>query len=222
MRRRFKSQMLETADIPILYSFRRCPFAMRARMAILSAGERCELREVLLRDKPAQMIAASSKGTVPVLVLPDGEVLDESLDVMRWALGRNDPEDLLATQDEQLLSLIDGEFKYHLDRYKYATRYDDCDPLQHRQAAVAILQTVEERLGDKNWLFGDKPSYTDLAILPFVRQYRIAGEKWFDEEMPLPAVRGWLKRFLAADFFTAVMAKNAPWQEADEPIYFPA
>jgi len=214
--------MLETSAIPILYSFRRCPFAMRARMAILSAGERCELREVLLRDKPAKMTEASAKGTVPVLVLPDGEVLEESLDVMHWALKRNDPDNLLAAQDERLLSLIDGDFKYHLDRYKYATRYENCDPLQHRLAAAAILRDVEGQLGEKNWLFGDKPSFTDLAILPFVRQYRIAGEKWFDEEMSLPAVCAWLNRFLTADFFTAVMAKNAPWQETDEPIYFPA
>lgn len=219
--------MVETADIPILYSFRRCPFAMRARMALRSAGQRCELREVLLRDKPEQMMEASKKGTVPVLVLPDARVLDESLDVMGWALAQNDPNSLLpSTQDrgesDRLLALIDGEFKFHLDRYKYASRYEDCDAMEHREVALQILRHLETQLQGKNWLFGDHPCFADLAILPFVRQYRIADQFWFDNEMPLPTVRQWLHRFLVADFFTAVMEKRKPWQTGDQPSYFPA
>ncbi len=215
--------MAEPGALPILYSFRRCPFAMRARMAIRSSGQICELREVLLRDKPIEMIDASSKATVPVVVLPDGGILDESLAIMNWALAQADPDDLLSENDaEQLLSLIDGPFKHHLDRYKYASRYEDIDPKHHRAAAVEILHQIEAQLAGQDWLYGNDPTFADLAILPFVRQFRIADEKWFDTEIAMPNLQAWLTRFLAAEFFQAVMAKHQPWQPGDQPVYFPS
>ena len=131
--------------MPILYSFRRCPYAMRARMALLVSGVPFELREVLLRDKPAAMVAASPKATVPVLVLEDGAVIDESLDIMRWALRRHDPEDWLAGDDAALIARFDDRFKHHLDRYKYPDRHR-ADPSEHRAAGLALLGELERRL----------------------------------------------------------------------------
>ena len=141
-----------------LYSFRRCPYAMRARMALLVSGTAYAHREVLLRDKPAAMLAASPKGTVPVLVLADGTVIDESIDIMRWALAQNDPEDWLARADAELVALFDGAFKHHLDRYKYAGRYD-ADPLAHRAAGLAMLAELDTRLADLEYLAVRTPGF---------------------------------------------------------------
>ena len=129
----------------ILYSFRRCPYAMRARMALSVSGASYEHREVVLRDKPPEMLEVSPKGTVPVLVVPGAPPLEESLDIMHWALGQNDPEGWLDRNDQLLIETNDGPFKHHLDRYKYATRYDDVDPEEHRAAAFDILKQLDER-----------------------------------------------------------------------------
>ena len=197
----------------ILYSFRRCPYAMRARMALRVSGARYEHREVVLRDKPAAMLEASPKGTVPVLVTGDGAVLEESLDIMRWALGRNDPEGWLARDDAALVAVNDGPFKHHLDRYKYATRYDDVDPEEHRAAALEILQRLEARLGDSDYLCGDARGFADIAIFPFIRQFANADREWFDAQA-LPLLQAWLAGLIGSELFESVMRKHPQWRAA--------
>ena len=191
--------------MPILYSFRRCPYAMRARMALLISGTGFELREVALRDKPPEMVAASPKGTVPVLVLPDGRVIDESLDIMRHALARHDPEQWLKGDDAELIAANDGPFKHHLDRYKYADRHGS-DPDSHRAAGLAILDRLEQRLAGRANLCGEGRSLTDIAVLPFVRQFAAVDRGWF-EAQPLPGVQRWLRDHLASALFMAAMAR---------------
>ena len=170
----------------ILYSFRRCPYAIRARLALRQAGITPELREVDLRCKPPELIAASAKATVPVLVRPDGPPIDESLELMRWALAQNDPNGLLelaASDDsEQLLQQNDGPFKHHLDRYRYPHRFSDSDGDAHRRQALAILREWNERLQPQGWLLGSAPSLVDLALLPFVRQFRHSDPAGFEAE----------------------------------------
>lgn len=211
------------AALPVLYSFRRCPFAMRARMALWTAGVTAELREVSLKAKPQAMIAASPKASVPVLVLPNGDVLEESLDIMTWALERNDPENWLApdigdrTAMDALVRRIDGPFKHDLDRYKYATRYEGADPIKHRQAAQEILDEVTAPLRQTRFLFGDRPSYADIAIFPFVRQYRIADPHWFDA-LDRPGLHPWLQRLMTSDLFSAIMTKHKFWTSGDPMV----
>lgn len=209
---------------PVLYSFRRCPYAMRARLAIAVCNIPVELREVLLRDKPAHMIALSPKATVPVLWLPDGDVIDESLDVMRWARAQGTEERLRETAaDTELIGLVDTKFKHHLDRYKYASRYPGEDGLAHRDAAMAILAEIEARLGRRapdDWLGGAQPGFADLAILPFVRQFRIADPKWFDACGDIRRVQKWLQRFLDWPGFLAVMEKYPQWHEGEPGVSF--
>ena len=204
--------------LPILYSFRRCPYAMRARMALWISGTRCELREVKLADKPAAMLEASPKGTVPVVVLPEGQVIDESIDVMRWALGRNDPEGWLAGDDRDLLAQVDGPFKHHLDRYKYFTRYDT-DPQEHRSAALDILRSLDERLAKNGQLCGPQRTLADMATFPFIRQFANHDRAWF-EAQALPHLHPWLAGHLASEIFASIMAKHVPWKSGDEPVLF--
>ena len=207
-------------DLPVLYSFRRCPYAMRARMALGVAGIVCELREVLLRDKPAEMLALSQKGTVPVLHLPNGQVIDESLDVMHWALAQHDPLGWLDAPDLQSwVTLFDETFKHHLDRYKYASRYDGADAKTHRSAARDVLVELEPHL-EEGWIGGVQPSFADIATLPFVRQYRIADPIWFDNRLGLPNVQKWLTTFLDLPVFTGVMEKYDRWQSGGAGIIF--
>ncbi|MGB3739331.1 MAG: glutathione S-transferase [Pontixanthobacter sp.] len=197
-------------DVPILYSFRRCPYAMRARMALHINGTKVETREVVLRDKPAAMLEASPKGTVPVLVLPGDTVVDESIDIMRWALARNDPEDWLAGDDRDLIARIDGPFKHHLDRYKYETRYDS-DSEAHRKDAHAILKDLDAQLAGSAFLRGEGRSMADVATFPFIRQFANADREWFDA-CDLPHLQRWLAGLLASDLFAAIMAKRPRWQ----------
>ena len=205
-------------DAPILYSFRRCPYAMRARLALLASGVRCAIREVVLRDKPAALIAASPKATVPVLVLADGTVIDESIDIMRWALGRNDPEDWLAGDDAALIELFDTQFKPALDRYKYAGRHD-ADPIAHREAGLALLHLLEERLADGN-LGGARRTLSDMAIMPFVRQFAAVDGAWFAAQA-IPLVQAWLARHVASALFDRAMVRLTPWTPGDAPILWP-
>lgn len=215
-----------TGAPPILYSFRRCPYAMRARLAVKVAGLQVELREVVLRDKPQAMLDVSPKGTVPVLVLETGAVIDESLDVMLWALKSSDPEGWLLPELGTLgdmLDLIrenDGPFKHHLDRFKYATRYDGADPLEHRKGAEEFLIILEARLAQNSWLLGQKASLADYAILPFVRQFAGAAKGWW-ETAPYPRVRAWLDGFTGSDFFRSIMTKYPQWQEGTTGERFP-
>lgn len=208
-------------DRPILYSFRRCPYAMRARLALGVSGAVCAVREVVLKDKPPELVAASPKGTVPVLVTPEGKVIDESLDIMCWALARTDPEAWLAPGDVMwpLIAENDGPFKRHLDRYKYPGRHANADPLQHRAEAMAFVTGLEDRLAASGWLFGSKPSLADAAIFPFVRQFAATDADWFAAQ-PVPVVHRWLDRQLKSPLFKQVMTKWPQWQTGDvEPLF---
>lgn len=207
-------------DRPVLYSFRRCPYAMRARMALLVSGTACRIREVKLSRKPEELIAASPKGTVPVLVRADGEVIEESLEIMRWSLGRNDPEGWLEREDPALVETIDGPFKTHLDRYKYPDRHAS-DPAEHRAAGLALLQALEARLAGAANLCGEARGITDAAIFPFVRQFAATDRAWFDAQ-PLPRLRAWLGRHMASALFGAAMVRLEPWRPGDAPVGFPA
>jgi len=199
-----------TLTEPILYSFRRCPYAMRARMALAVSGTCHEIREVKLRDKPAEMLTASPKATVPVLVLPDGAVIDESIDIMRWALAQRDPEDWLAGDDAALIAANDGPFKQHLDRYKYPERHGS-DPVEHRGKGLAMLGALEARLAKQAWLCGDRRMLADAAVMPFVRQFAGVDRDWFDAQ-PLPRVQAWLAEQIAAPLFAEVMVVWPVWQ----------
>lgn len=213
---------------PTLYTFRRCPFAMRARMALCASGQTVSLREIVLRDKPDEMVAISPKATVPVLHLKDGSVLEESLSIMDWALNRNDPARWLSpetgTVEEMhaLISECDGRFKHHLDRYKYSTRYEaGTDPVVHRTKGAEFLSLLDKRLQGKDHLFGNRPCLADIAIFPFVRQFANTDRAWFDAQ-PLPQVHIWLDWHLNSDDFQKVMEKWKVWSPgAPEPL-FPA
>ena len=207
-------------DHPILYSFRRCPYAMRARMAIAVSGVQVELREVVLRDKPPKLIEASAKATVPVLVLPDGEVIEESLDIMRWALSQNDPENWLAAEDAGLIEQNDGPFKAALDRYKYPHRYGLNDGDHYREEGVAILDQLDKRLRERPFLAGDTRSLTDIGLFPFVRQFAATDQAWFDA-LPLPALQAWLAALLKSALFANIMTRYPQWKAGDPPILFP-
>lgn len=227
--------------LPILYSFRRCPYAMRARMALLASNTPVALREVVLRDKPTEMIAASPKATVPVLVLREGAVIDESLAIMRWALGRNDPQDWLASREQtnDLVSECDGGFKHDLDRYKYPNRYDDVDPAEHRASGLQFLERLEARLvragqpggsqsggsqpggsqSSGTQLSGSRAGFADIAIFPFVRQFAHTDRDWFNAQ-PIPALQKWLDGHLASPLFVTAMKKYPQWKTgAAEPVF---
>lgn len=205
----------------ILYSFRRCPYAMRARLAIASAGLQPEHREIVLRDKAPEFLAASPKGTVPVLL--DGDmVVEESLDVMIWALGQNDPETLLEMpgKGRSLIEANDTGFKQALDRTKYASRVGS-DPELERANAQIFLDTLSKQLGDNAYLFGARPSLADLAILPFIRQFAHVERARFDGDAP-SNVKDWLDRFLASVRFTSIMKKYPKWTVGDPTTLFGA
>ena len=209
------------ADLrPILYSFRRCPYAIRARLALAAAGLRpgvnLELREVHLQAKPPELLEASAKGTVPVLLLPDGRVLDESLGIMHWALARSDPHRWLGgwgpaqvAAMEALITANDGPFKHHLDRFKYPDRYPGEAFEAHRQDGLAILRSWSPRLEPGGWLLGRRPSLADWALLPFVRQFRLVDPAGFDAEPQIEALQAWLGRFLAGPELAAALEQ--PW-----------
>lgn len=201
---------------PVLYSFRRCPYAMRARLALAVSGTHCELREVKLSAKPEAMLVASPKGTAPVLVLPDGKVIDESHEIMRWALVNRDPEGWLARDDEALIAENDGPFKHDLDRYKYPERHG-ANALAHRGRGLAFLRELDIRLTCTDQLCGPTRGLADAAIMPFVRQFAAVDLDWFDAQ-PLPHLKTWLAGHLTSDLFMAIMTRAAPWTPGDHPI----
>jgi glutathione S-transferase len=207
-------------DLPILYSFRRCPYAMRARMAVAVSGVAVELREVVLRDKPPEMLEISPKGTVPVLVLPDDGVIEESLDIMHWALGQNDPENWLADVDADLIATNDGPFKKALDRYKYPHRYNLTDDVASRESALDHLGLLNDRLSADAFLGRETRAFTDIALFPFVRQFAATDQAWFDA-LPLRGLQRWLAGLLQSDLFAAIMARYPRWTPSDEPTIFP-
>jgi len=211
----------------ILYSFRRCPFAMRARLAIDIAQQRCELREVVLAAKPAALLAASPKGTVPVWVDPRAGVIDQSLDIMRHVLTQGGCVNYLPSSDpdhvtHDWVQTCDGAFKHHLDHYKYASRYAEpaSTSLHHRACAAAFIETLDAHLRTSGHLAGDVQGWPDLAIAPFIRQFRLADAQWFDQQ-PWPGVHAWLGRFLADPRFVRIMQKFPVWCEGEAGIAFP-
>ncbi|WP_300521518.1 glutathione S-transferase [Alcanivorax sp.] len=214
-----------TASFDCLYSFRRCPYAMRARLGVLFAGLQVELREVTLKNKPAQMLAISPKGTVPVLWLADGAVIEESRDIMVWALEQQDPQGLLdATILDQANALIeqnDNEFKYWLDRYKYADRHVEMTQAEYRQRGEAFLQVLEALLEKNAYLFGETPTIADIGVMPFVRQFAHVDRDVFSQ-LPYPNLQRWLQGWLEHPLFLQTMIKLPVWQEGDDVVVFPS
>lgn len=204
---------------PILWSFRRCPYAMRARLAIKSSGQTVELREILLRDKPDAFLATSAKGTVPVLNLHTN-VIAESIDIMHWALGQADPDRWLNMPDagHDLIAQTDGTFKTALDLYKYHVRHPDGTRDTAQESGAVFLRKLNAMLDDQLWLFGHQ-TLADMAILPFVRQFANTDRVWFDAQ-DWPHLKGWLNRFMTGDTFAAVMHKYRPWQVGQDRVLF--
>ena len=195
-----------------LYSFRRCPYAMRARMALRYSDVAVNIVEVSLKAKPAEMLALSSKGTVPVLSV-DGQVIDESLAIMRWALAQNDPQDWLLKDDPagqaQIAALIeenDQVFKVHLNRYKYAERYPEQPMAFYRSEGEVFLRRLEALLEGRDYLLAVHPSLADVALMPFVRQFAHVDREWFGQT-PYVRLQAWLQRFLESELFTSIMKK---------------
>ncbi|MCE9687528.1 glutathione S-transferase [Shewanella sp. AS16] len=213
--------------LPILYSFRRCPYAMRARMGILLSGQQVMLREILLKHKPEAMLQASPKGTVPVLVLPQAKVIDESLDIMRWALNLADPLGVLPHNPEQqalsetLLECNDREFKAWLDKYKYADRHPQHPQSHYRAQGLAFIARLEQALERQTFLICDRPTLADYGIFPFVRQFAGVDSHWF-VQVPYPKVQLWLAGLLQSRVFIQAMAKFPNWLETHTECRFPA
>lgn len=210
---------------PILYSFKRCPYAMRARMAIQLAGIKCELREVRLNNKPDQMLKVSPKGTVPVLVLGD-KVIDESNDIINWVLNDHKIFEVNLSDEQSnltnnLIKLFDEKFKFHLDRYKYATRYENSDVELHRSKCLEMLVNLEKIVHDGNWIFGENINKLDISILPFIRQFRIADPTWFDSQEDIKKLQNVLNNFLESNLFKDIMYVYDVWKKDSEPVFFP-
>ena len=208
---------------PILYSFRRCPYAMRARMAVMQSGVTCELREVVLRDKPAAMLELSPKGTVPVLQLPGGTVLEESLDIMHWALTANDPGNWLDTADApaDLISQLDGTFKSALDRYKYSVNHPERPQSDYREEGAEFLALLEAKLAANGGagLCAPRITFADIAVFPFVRQFAFVDKSWFDEA-PYPLLQTWLSARLDSGLFLSVITKYPAWKPGSDALLF--
>lgn len=212
-------------SLSCLYSFRRCPYAMRARLGLLFAELPVALREITLKNKPAHMLAISPKGTVPVLQLADGVVIEESRDIMEWALEQQDPQELLNPktlhQGNTLIEQNDQEFKHWLDRYKYADRHLEMTQTEYRQKGEAFLQILEALLTKNTYLLGDSVTIADIGIMPFVRQFAHVDRDIF-YSLPYPKLQIWLKNWLAHPLFIQAMTKFQPWQDGDEPVIFPS
>ena len=210
-------------SLSCLYSFRRCPYAMRARLGLLFAELPVELREITLKNKPAKMLAISPKGTVPVLQLADGVVIEESRDIMEWALEQQDPQELLNPktlhQGNTLIEQNDQEFKHWLDRYKYADRHLEMTQTEYRQKGEAFLQILEALLTKNTYLLGDSVTIADIGIMPFVRQFAHVDRDVF-YSLPYPKLQIWLKNWLAHPLFIQAMTKFQPWQDGDAPVIF--
>ena len=212
-------------DYPILYSFVRCPYAMRARMALKLTEIKCEIREVRLNNKPKHMIDMSPKGTVPVLVL-ENNIIDESNEIIDWALSFNNVFDGNLDEDQKdltsrLIELFDSKFKYNLDRYKYATRYENIDINKHKMECLKILINLEDLISKDEWFLGKSINKLDISILPFIRQFRIADTDWFDKQNQITGIQRILTNFLDSKLFKDIMFKYDVWTENDIPQFFP-
>ena len=211
--------------LPILYSFRRCPYAIRARMAIKYSGITVEHREVVLADKPEDMLLKSTKGTVPVLVLPDGKIIDESHDIILWALATKDPENwlpknkIISQKTNELIDTNDGSFKKHLDHYKYSVRFPDQPAENYRAQAEKFLQELDNLLENSRFLLGEKITMVDIALFPFIRQFAFVDKNWFGQS-PYKKLQGWLNHFLQLKLFAEVMKKYPKWSPGNDIIEF--
>ena len=209
----------------ILYSFRRCPYAIRARLAIKYCGIEVKLREVVLSNKPAEMIAVSSKGTVPILVLPDGTVIDESMDIIHWALSINDPDNWLQDNDEisqktnSLININDNSFKDNLDHYKYASRFPEFSEEHYRTQGEDFLQNLENLLKQSRCLLANHITLADIAIFPFIRQFAFVDKDWFDKSR-YTNLKPWLNNILETELFKEIMKKYPPWVAGSEGVKF--
>ena len=209
--------------MPILYSFKRCPYAMRARMALCLSKTIVELREVSLRNKPQSMLEISPKGTVPVLLLDDGSVIDESIEIIEWCINNKkdmfkdtlNKDQVLFTEDA--IKLFDEKFKFHLDRYKYASRYENVDATSHKDACLDILKTLDKYINNTKWFFSNNINKIDISVLPFIRQFRIADPEWFDVNQDIPNIQIWLENFLQSKLLNIVMVNFEVW-EPNNPI----
>lgn len=214
--------MSASNSLPVLYSFRRCPYAMRARMILAYSDIALEIREVVLKDKPEELIKASPKATVPVLVLEGNKILDESLDIMAWALLKKDPKNMNrdAFTENELIRDNDTWFKEALDRYKYADRYPEKDEIDYRAQGEVFLSKLDGLLQKNNYLSGERLSVIDIAIFPFIRQFAFVDKRWFDENAYIN-LKQWLEALLLSDIFTSIMPKLPQWQKGDAVTQFP-
>ena len=209
--------MNKNNSLPIIYSLRNCPFAMRARIAIYKSQQPVLLRDIVLKDKPQEMLVASPKGTVPVLITPNGTVIEESFEVMLWALSMSDPDDLLFSGDDEMLASMqtliyrfDNEFKRCLENYKCAKRYSETNVIECRQACEAYIAQLEQLLTAHQYLMADRESLADIALLPFIRQFARVERQWY-LQAPYPHVRQWLNHYLQSKMFSKVMTKHQLW-----------
>ena len=207
--------------LPVLYSFRRCPYAMRARMALLACGQAVAVREVVLRDKPDALLALSDKATVPVLQLPHGEVLVESVDIMQWAVAKAGAHERLKSGHADTTRLIvenDREFKYWLDRYKYFDRYPQHSQQYYRDQACEFLAQLERRLSTSPQLLGTRESLADYAIMPFVRQFAAVDRDWFGQA-GYASLQQWHAHWMQHQVYLQAMEKYPQWQPGGcEPV----
>ncbi|MEZ8285420.1 glutathione S-transferase [Vibrio splendidus] len=218
--------MPNESDLPILYSLRRCPYAMRGRMGIALSQQKVLLREIVTKDKPSELLASSPKGTVPVLVLPNGQIIEQSLDVMNWALQQNDPQDLLRSsnlllskQVHQLIKTNDEEFIGHLEKYRASVRYRNDDSEQRRHNCEEFISELESKLTLHPYLFGDTPSLADFAVMPFVSQFVRVEKKWFVQS-EYQSVGRWLRAHLESKLYTQVMKQYPLWNETKQDCLF--
>lgn len=211
---------------PVLYSFRRCPYAMRARLAISKAinepDQTLELREIVLKNKPQEMIDISAKATVPVLQLADATIIDESLDIMLWALNLKEAHIWLRNIDDQrvLIDQCDNHFKPWLDKYKYADRFPEHTQEYYRQQGEVFLTQLDQRLALHGYLFDSEICLADAAIFPFVRQFAHVDKNWFDQA-DYPHLQRWLHEWLESAIFKSIMKKYTPWEAGQEVVNFP-
>ena len=208
--------------LPILYSFRRCPYAMRARMVLLHSKIQCEIREIKLSNKPKEMLAISPKGTVPVLILENGDILDESLDVMLWAIEQGNLRNLFNSGKKEILDLIkinDGEFKDAIDRYKYSSLYPEKPMIEYRKMCEPFLEKIESYLEKNKFIFGKNISLADLAIFPFIRQFCRVDIDWFNSSL-FKKIKEWTLFFEGSENFIDIMRKIKPWTTGDKPTLF--
>jgi len=220
--------MNKPSALPVLYSLRNCPYAIRARMAIYVSGQAVQLRDIALSDKPAHMLQVSPKGTVPVLMLQNDKVLEQSLEIMMWAFGQSDPNNYLMSHCPnsraemlRLVDLFDTEFKLCLEKYRSAKRYHDESVLAHRLACEHYLQVLEQKLSQHPYLMSDNPSLADLAIVPFIRQLARVERQWYLQS-PYPNIRAWLNGYLQSLMFSKVMTKYSLWLAEESLIVFSA